>query len=92
MSTYVLVRYEVIDESAYQRYRELAGPTLVPLGGSLVVKGTETYHLEGGDNLSNFVLLEFPSPDAAKAWYASDSYADAKNARSGAGAMTPLDY
>ncbi len=88
MSTHVLVRYEIIDESAYQRYLELAGPTLAPHGGSLVAKGTETHHLEGGDSLSNFALLEFPNPDAAKAWYASDRYAEARNARSGAGMMT----
>jgi uncharacterized protein (DUF1330 family) len=88
MKTYVLVRYAVTDEAAYQRYRELAGKTHVPHGGTLVAKGVETDQLEGSSGLRNFVLLEFPTPAAVRDWYTSPDYLAAKEARDGAGEMT----
>lgn len=88
MTTYVIVRYRVTDEDSYDRYRELAGPTHAPFGGTLVAKGSQIEALEGGDDLTGIVLLEFPDPDAARNWYRSGSYQAAKAARQGAGEMT----
>lgn len=88
MSAFVLVRYDVTDERSFQRYRELAGPTHVPYGGTLVAKGTRTIHLEGGgDELNDLVILGFPTAADAKAWYNSEEYQTAKAARSGAAQM-----
>ncbi|MFT5354052.1 MAG: hypothetical protein ACI9KE_001252 [Polyangiales bacterium] len=88
MSTHVIVRHEVTNEEAYAQYRTLAGPSVKLHGGSLVTKGTTHEHLEGGDHLDHFVVLAFPSPEAAGAWFRSPEYIAARNARAGAGEMT----
>ncbi|MCH7670263.1 MAG: DUF1330 domain-containing protein [Acidobacteria bacterium] len=88
MATYALVRYRITDEARFERYRELAGPTTTSHGGKLVAKGAETRQLEGGDELTNFVLLKFPSAEAVDAWYDSDEYGAAKQARADAATMT----
>jgi uncharacterized protein (DUF1330 family) len=88
MSTYALVRYEVTDEEAYARYRQLAGPSVKLHGGSVVTKGAAHQNLEGGDHLNQVVLIAFPSPEATTAWFNSPEYVAARRARAGAGEMS----
>lgn len=53
-----------------------------------MANGAETHRLEGGDELTNFVLLEVPSAEAVDAWYDSDEYGAAKQATADAATMT----
>jgi uncharacterized protein (DUF1330 family) len=46
-----------------------------------VVRGGETEVLEGDWRPGRLVILEFPSPEAAKQWWASPEYAPAKAIR-----------
>lgn len=87
MSTYALVRHQVTNEEAYGRYRVLAGPSVKLHGGRLVTKGTVHTELEGDSPLDHMVLLAFPSPEAASAWFHSPEYTSAREARDGAGEM-----
>lgn len=88
MTTYALVRFRITDEAGFERYRELAGPTTASHGGKLVAKGAEARRLKGGDELTNFVLLEIPSAEAVEAWYNSDEYGTAIQVRADAATMT----
>lgn len=81
MPAYVIVDVEVTDANTYARYRELAGPTVAAFGGRYLVRGGRVEPLEGTWVPSRFVVLEFPSPDTARAWWASDEYAPAKALR-----------
>lgn len=88
MSTYALIRFEVTNEEAYANYRSLAAPSVDLHGGSFVAKGPVTHNLEGGDHLTNFALISFPSAEAVTAWYHSAEYSAAREARAGAGEMS----
>ncbi len=75
---YVIVDIEVTDPKTYDRYRELAAPTVAAYGGRYLVRGGSVECLEGSWTPSRFVILEFPALEAARAWWASTEYAPAK--------------
>jgi uncharacterized protein (DUF1330 family) len=49
-----------------------------------VARGGELAVLEGDWHPSRLVVLEFPNLEAAKRWYESETYQDAKKLREGA--------
>jgi O-succinylhomoserine sulfhydrylase len=53
-------------------------------GGQFVVRGGELAVLEGDWHPSRLVILEFPDLEAAKRWYDSETYQEAKTLRDGA--------
>ena len=53
-------------------------------GGRFVVRGGELAVLEGDWNPARLVILEFSDLEAAKRWYASPEYEEAKRLREGA--------
>jgi uncharacterized protein (DUF1330 family) len=71
---YVIVDVDVKDPATYKEYREKAPATVTAAGGRYIVRGAEPAHLEQGWDVHRFVMLEFPSVAAAKAWYASPAY------------------
>lgn len=74
MPAFVVVDVDIQDEAAYAEYRAKAPATVAASGGRYVVRGGAVTHVEPGWDLHRFVLLEFPSVAAAKAWYASPAY------------------
>ena len=84
MSAYVIVQIEIHDPATYERYKELAPPSIAQYGGRYVARGGATATLEGDWSPSRLVILEFPSMDAARAWWASPEYAEAKAMRQAA--------
>ena len=74
MPAYVIVDVDVKDPEAYKEYRAKAAPTVMAAGGRYIVRGGVTTHVEPGWDLHRFVMLEFPSVEAAKKWYASAAY------------------
>jgi uncharacterized protein (DUF1330 family) len=84
MPAYVIVETEIRDPEQYERYRA-ASPGAVHAGsGRFVVRGGELAVLEGDWNPSRLVVLEFPDLEAAKRWYDSPEYEEAKRLREGA--------
>jgi uncharacterized protein (DUF1330 family) len=81
MPAYVIVQITVHDTATYERYKELAPPSIAAYGGRYLVRGGPTQTLEGGWRPARFVVLEFPTADAARAWWASPEYAEAKALR-----------
>jgi uncharacterized protein (DUF1330 family) len=81
---YVIVDINVTDPVQYEQYRALAGPAVEAGGGRFIVRGGATEVLEGDRVPNRIVVLEFPNMDAARAWYDSPQYAEAKAAREGA--------
>jgi uncharacterized protein (DUF1330 family) len=74
MPAYVVVDVEVVDAKAYEEYRAKAPATIAAAGGRYLVRGGAVTHVEPGWDPHRFVILEFPSVAAAKAWYASPEY------------------
>jgi len=81
MSAYVVVQVDVKDPVRYADYRAMVPPTFEKFGGRFLVRGGRTETLEGDWAPKRFVVVEFPSMEQAKAWWASTEYADAKALR-----------
>jgi uncharacterized protein (DUF1330 family) len=78
---YVVATLEIRDPDLYERYMPLVGPSLEPFGGRLLARAADYDTLEGDWAPELLVLLEFPTLERARAWYASAEYADAKALR-----------
>ena len=81
MAAYIFVQVDVKDPNRYADYRAMVLPTLAQYGGRFIVRGGKTETLEGDWAPKRFVVVEFPSVDQAKAWWASPEYAEAKALR-----------
>jgi len=81
MPAYVIVDVTVRDRAAYERYKQLAGDAVAAWGGRYLVRGGATEKLEGSWQPSRLVVLEFPTVDAARGWWASPEYGPAKELR-----------
>lgn len=71
---YVIANIDVHDPELNARYRELARPTVEAHGGRYIIRGPELEKWEGNFDLKRLVVLEFPSADAARAWYNCAEY------------------
>lgn len=73
MTAYVAVHGTVLDQDKMQEYGAAAGPTVAAHGGKVISRGpVEVLHGESPHQI--MVVLEFPSRQAAKDWYASSEY------------------
>jgi uncharacterized protein (DUF1330 family) len=81
MPAYLIAQITVRDAATYERYKELAPPSIAVYGGRYVVRGGATETLEGSWRPTRLVILEFPSVQRARAWWDSPEYAAAKALR-----------
>lgn len=81
MPAYVIVQVEVNDPVRYENYKKMVPPSLEKFGGRFLVRGGKTHTLEGTWAPKRFVMVEFPTVEQAKAWWASPEYAAAKALR-----------
>jgi uncharacterized protein (DUF1330 family) len=81
MAAYVIVQVDVNDPVRYEDYKKMVPPSIEKYGGRFLVRGGKTHTLEGDWSPKRFVMVEFPSVDQAKAWWASPEYAEAKALR-----------
>lgn len=77
MAGYVVVEVDVTDSAAYEEYRKLVPATIAKYGGKFLVRGGAIESKEGGWQPKRLVVLEFPSLEDARKWYASPEYAPA---------------
>lgn len=84
MPAYVIVEVEVLDAAAFERYKALVPPTIEAFGGRYLARGGRTDTLEGDRPTQRLVVLEFPSLERARDWWASEEYAPAKSVRASA--------
>ena len=81
MAAYVVVTIEIQDPASYADYKRLAPPSIAAYGGRYLVRGGALDVLEGGWQPQRLVVLEFPTVEQARAWWASPEYAPAKAIR-----------
>ena len=85
MPAYVVADVTRTDLERARRYSELAGVSVERHGGRFLARGEEITVLEGAWDPERLVIIEFPSVEAAQAWYESPDYREAREAREGAG-------
>jgi len=82
---YVVAEIQVHNPDGYADYRALSTACVAQYGGKWLARGGERIQLEGGDERHNenwrSVVIEFPSLQQARAWYASPEYSHAKEIR-----------
>lgn len=81
MPAFILVEVEIRDPEPFERYKQLAPPSIAAHGGKYVVRGSPVETLEGDWKPARFVMLEFPTVERARAWWSSPEYAEGKALR-----------
>ena len=81
MPAYIIVDIAIQDPETYERYKAMAPDSIAQYDGRYCVRGATVTTLEGTWSPSRFVMLEFPTADAARAWWSSPEYAPAKALR-----------
>ncbi len=71
---YFIAHLDVSDPDAYGPYRDKAPGTVAQHGGKYLTRGGDMESVEGDPLPSRTVVLEFPSVEAARAWYNSPEY------------------
>ena len=84
MPAYVIVETDITDPERYAQYKSASPGAVAAGGGRFVVRGGELAVLEGDWRPSRLVVLEFEDLAAAKRWYESEVYQEAKKLREGA--------
>ena len=81
MPAYIVVDIDVHDPKRYEQYKQLAGAAVEAFRGRHIVRGGKVTVLEGDWQPKRFVILEFPSVEAARGWWESAEYAPGKKLR-----------
>ena len=81
MPAYVLAHIDVTDPENYKEYIRMSPESIVQYGGRFLVRGPAPEVLEGTWVPKRLVLIEFPSVEQARRWWASPEYAAAKAKR-----------
>ena len=76
-----IVDVEVLEPAGYEKYKALATESIARHGGRYLARGGRALALEGDRVPRRVVVLEFPSPEAALTWHASEDYAPARALR-----------
>ena len=81
MAAYVVVEVTVTNPEPYAAYRDLATASVARHGGRFLARGGTITPLEGDWQPQRLVIIEFPSVEAARAFYHSDDYQQALQVR-----------
>jgi uncharacterized protein (DUF1330 family) len=74
MTAYVIAHVDVRDPDTYRLYTDRTPAAIAAYGGRFIVRGGPVERLEGDTNWKRLVVLEFPSMERAREWYASPEY------------------
>ena len=81
MPAYVISEVETRDAGTMQAYRALAAQTIAQYGGRYLVRGGAASVVEGGPPPKTIIVVEFPTMERLREWYASPEYAEALKVR-----------
>jgi len=84
MAAYVIVETDITDTAQYEHYKAASPAAIQAGGGRFLARGGEMTVLEGDWQPSRLVVLEFEDLAAARDWYRSEVYQQAKKLRDGA--------
>ena len=78
---YVIAQIKVTDPETYPAYVAMVQPIVEKFGGEFIVRGGRSESHEGTPPGDRNVVIRFPSFEAARDWYHSEDYAEAKALR-----------
>jgi uncharacterized protein (DUF1330 family) len=81
MSAYIIVDVTIHNAENYEGYKKLTPASIAAYDGKFIVRGGTTETLEGDWHPGRVVVLEFPTVERARQWWASEEYAPAKAIR-----------
>ena len=81
MSAYVVSEVDVRDAEDFEVYRTIAAKAIAQYGGRYLVRGGAASVVEGGPPPKNIIIVEFPTMERLREWYASPEYAEALKVR-----------
>lgn len=81
MSVYIVSRVNLTDEAAMTSYFAAAPATVEQYGGKYLARTNDLTTLEGDEEIDRMVILEFPTKEAAEAWYHSEEYKPLRDQR-----------
>ena len=81
MAAYVIADVDVKDPGPYEEYKKGVPASIAGYGGKFLVRGGAHEVLEGKWKPTRLVVLEFPSMDHVRRWYASEEYQKLKAIR-----------
>ena len=81
MPAYDIAHIDVKDPARYEDYKKMSPVSIQKYGGRFIARGGKTEVLEGNWQPKRLVLLEFPSVERAREWWASEDYRPAKELR-----------
>jgi len=84
VAAYIIADVEITDPVRYAEYIKVVPETIARYGGRFVVRGGRAETLEGSWSPRRIVVLEFPTFERAKEWWASDEYRAPKTLRQSA--------
>ena len=76
MLAYVISEVEVRNAAGFEAYRTIAAKTISKYGGRLI-RGGAASAVEGGPPPRTIIVVEFPTMERLREWYASPEYAEA---------------
>lgn len=86
MPAFWLARSKINDPVAYKRYTDQVPAIMAKYGGKILARGGQFEILEGPATFGRFVVIEFPTMEAAVACHTSPEYqAAAAHRKGGAG-------
>ncbi|HXQ45913.1 MAG TPA: DUF1330 domain-containing protein [Caulobacteraceae bacterium] len=75
MAGYLIAAIDIKDPEGFDDYRRQVSPIIARYGGRYIVRGGAVTPLEGTAPQRRLVVIEFPSVDAARQFYACEDYA-----------------
>ncbi len=90
MSVYLVCTVRVDDPETYKKYTAKTPAIIAKHGGRFLVRGGPVETVEGKPFNDRLVILEFPSADAVKTFYASPEYREVMEFRTASSEATFL--
>ena len=87
MSGYIIANVQVTNPVQYEEYKKWSTAAMKAHNAEVCVRGGQVEVLEGDWAPERIVILKFPTFDAAKAFYETPEYLQAREARAGAAIM-----
>jgi uncharacterized protein (DUF1330 family) len=84
MPAYAISEVEMREAAGFDAYRAIAAKTIAQYGGRYLVRGGAASVIEGGPPPKTLIIVEFPTMERLREWYASPDYAEALKVRQGA--------
>ena len=77
---YLIAHIRVQDKEAFEEFKQMSGAAIKAHNGRVLLRNPAPDHREGGaEGLA--IVIEFDSLDAARAFYESDAYSEARAVR-----------